>query len=103
MNTEPAPPNRRVRFFCICILLFGLLAANSAFCADAVNVLLKNNSSGGIEVELLDQYGGNFTASIDAGMSTNQTLKVNSEIKVGGAAVHVVTTEDEGKEIVVAN
>ena len=103
MNKAPALLNRK---FCLSFtftLLLCLLAVSPAFCADAVNVILKNNSSGGVEVELLDQYGGNFTASIESGMSTNQTLKVNSEIKVGGSAVHVVTTEDEGKEIVVAN
>ena len=90
------------RLVCVFILLFGLLAANSAFCGDAVNVILKNNSSAVVEVELVDQYGGNFTASIDAGMSQNHTLKANSEVKIGGNSVHVVVTGDEGKEVVVA-
>jgi hypothetical protein len=35
-------------------------------------------------------------------MSQNHTLKTNSEVKVGGNAVHVVAPGDEGKEIVVA-
>lgn len=86
MRQKHAVKNRSLLCSCVFILLFGLLAATSAFCADAVNVILKNNSSGSVEVELIDQYGGNFTATIDAGMSTNSTLKVNSEIKVGGAA-----------------
>ncbi|HBI14835.1 MAG TPA: hypothetical protein DDY20_04885 [Desulfobulbaceae bacterium] len=103
MNKEPAAINRLVRFSCFFLLLFVFLTAGAAFCADAVNVILQNNSSGSVEVELLDQYGGNFTASIDPGMSTNSTVKANSEIKVGGAVVHVVTAVDEGKEIIVAN
>ena len=68
----------------------------------AVNVILKNNSSSGVDVELVDQYGGNFTAAIDGGMSQNHTLKAGSEVKVNGAAVHVVAKRDEGREVVVA-
>ena len=67
-----------------------------------VNVILRNDSDGGVEAELIDQYGGNFTATIDAGMSQNQTLQAGSEIKVGGVAVHAVTAADEGREIVIA-
>ena len=63
---------------------------------------LISGSSSTVQVELIDQYGGNFSASIDGGMSQNHTLKVNSEIKVGGNTVHVVASGDEGKEIVVA-
>ena len=92
---------KRLVCFCCVLMLFGLLAS-SAICAEAVNVMLKNGSSSTVQVELIDQYGGNFSASIDGGMSQNHTLKVNSEIKVGGNTVHVVASGDEGKEIVVA-
>ncbi len=85
------------------LLVFGLLNTLPAFSADALNVILKNNSSSSIDVELIDQYGGNFTASVDAGMGSSQTLKTDSEIKVRGATVHVLTSTDEGKEIVIAN
>ena len=69
---------------------------------DAVNLILKNNSGAGVDVGLVDQYGGNFTASIDAGTSQNQTLKAQGEIKIGETVVHVVAPADEGAEIVVA-
>ena len=67
-----------------------------------VNVILKNDSGAGVEAELIDQYGGNFTATVEAGMSQNQNLLAGSEIKVGGVAVHTVTSADEGQEIVIA-
>ena len=67
-----------------------------------VNVILKTDSGGGVEVELIDPYGGNFTATVDAGTSQNQALQAGSEIKVGGAAVHVVAAADEGQEILIA-
>jgi hypothetical protein len=102
MNKKCFAMRRLSRFFCVFIFVFSMLAASSAFCGEAVNVILKNASSATVELELIDQYGGNFTASVDAGMSQNQTLKANSEIKIGGKAVHVVTAEDEGKEVVVA-
>jgi len=102
MNKKRVAKSRLVRFFYVFIFLLGVLATNSAFCGEAVNVILKNASSGTVEVELIDQYGGNFKASLDAGMSQNHTLKVNSEIKVGGKSVHVVVSGDEGKEVVVA-
>ncbi len=79
-----------------------LFAAAPCFANGAVNLILKNNSSSTVEVELIDQYGGNFTASIDAGMSQNQTLQDGSEVKVSGHPVHVVKTGDDGKEIVIA-
>lgn len=69
---------------------------------EAVNLILKNDSSSSVEVELIDQYGGNFTVSIDGGTSQNQALKVNSEIKVSGNAVHLVVPEDEGMEVLIA-
>ncbi len=103
MNKKRAVMNRLVCFCCVFILMFGVLAAGAAFGADAVNVILKNNSSGSVDVELIDQYGGNFTASVDAGMGSSQTLKNGSEIKVNGATVHTVSDADEGKEIVIAN
>jgi hypothetical protein len=68
----------------------------------AVHVILQNNASSSVNVELIDQYGGNFTASIDAGMSQNQTLRNGSEIKVNGSAVHVISANDKGKTVVVA-
>ena len=69
----------------------------------AVSVILKNDSGSSVDVELVDQYGGNFTATIEPGPSQNQTLQVGSKIKIGGTTVHEVTAEDEGKEIVIAS
>lgn len=69
----------------------------------AVDVILQNNSSSSVDVELIDQYGGNFTASIDGGMSQNHTLRIGSDIKVNGSTVHVISADDKGKAIVVAN
>ena len=79
-----------------------MLLASPAFCVEAVNVILKNNSSAAVEAELIDQYGGNFKASVDAGMSQNHNLKVNSEIKVNNSSVHLVVPEDEEKEVIIA-
>ena len=93
---------KKLHLSCILTLVFAMLVAGPALSGDAVNVILKNASSAAVEVELIDQYGGNFTANIDAGMSQNHALKANSEIKVGGKKVHVVVPGDEGKEIVVA-
>ena len=67
-----------------------------------VNVILKNDSGASVDVALVDQYGGNFTATVDAGTSQNQTLQAQSEIKIGETVVHVVVPADEGAEIVVA-
>ncbi len=86
----------------ICVALLSVLLTSPAFCVEAVNVMLKNNSSATVEAELIDQYGGNFKASVDAGMSQNHTLKVNSEVKVNNTSVHVVVPEDEGKEVIIA-
>lgn len=69
---------------------------------EKVNLILKNESSSAVEVALIDQYGGNFTATIDAGTSQNQTLKAKSEIKIADKVVHVAMPGDEGKEIVIA-
>ena len=71
--------------------------------AGAVSVILKNDSGSSVDVELVDQYGGNFTVTIEAGTSQNQTLQLGSKIKIGGNTVHEVTAEDEGKEIVIAS
>ncbi len=81
-------------------LLFG--SAVHAQVKEAVNVILKNDSSSGVEAALIDQYGGNFTVTVEAGTSQNQTLKVKSEIKVAGNVIHVAMPEDEGKEIIIA-
>ena len=68
----------------------------------AVSLILKNNSASSVTVELIDQYGGNFTATVEPGTSQNQTLKVNSEVKIGEVPVHVVVPADEGMEVIVA-
>ena len=93
-----------VRLFCcfllVCTLLFGTAMRINA--GDAVNVILKNGSSSAIELELLDQYGGNFTVTLEGGASQNHTVKKNSEIKVKDGAARTVTADDEGKEIILA-
>ena len=89
----------------ICLLLVcGTMFIGAAIgqAGDAVNVILKNNSSSAIEVELVDQYGGNFTAIIEPGTSQNQTLKMDSEIKVKDGSTRSVTSDDEGKEVTLA-
>ncbi len=68
----------------------------------SVNLILKNNLSSPVEVELVDIYGGNFLANIDGEMSQNHTVLEGSEIIVNGNVICVVALEDEGKEIVVA-
>ena len=67
-----------------------------------VNVILKNDSGASVDVALVDQYGGNFTATVDAGTSQNQTLQAQSEIQVAETTVHVVSPDDEGQEIIIA-
>jgi len=84
------------------LLALVLCSTVSAQANGAVNVILKNDSSSPVDVALIDQYGGNFTVTVEAGMAQNQTLKVGSEIKVGETVVHVAAPEDEGQEIVVA-
>ena len=89
----------------ICLLLVCgtmFMGAATGWAADAVNVILKNNSSAAIEVELIDRYGGNFTATLEPGTSHNQTLKADSEMKVKDGNTRKVTAEDEGKEVVLA-
>ena len=71
--------------------------------AAPVNLILKNDSGSSVDVALMDQYGGNFTATIDGGTSQNQTLKPQSEIKIGESTIHVVSPNDEGQEIVIAS
>ena len=85
-------------------LMFAVAPGGQAWAqeADAVNLMLKNDSGASVDVGLVDQYGGNFTASIDAGTSQNQTLQAQSEMKIGETVVHVVVPADEGAEIVVA-
>ncbi len=84
------------------VLIVGLtVLIGSGFCGEAVNIILKNDSSAAIEVELVDQYGGNYKAGLDAGMSQNHTVMINSEVKVDGNSVHVVAAEDEGKEVLI--
>ena len=101
-----------LKIFCYCLLFCTVIigttissAASDAVsdaASNAVNVILKNNSSSAIEVEMIDQYGGNVTISIDAGTSQNHTLKLDSEIKVKDGAVRKVTDKDEGKEVSIA-
>ncbi len=68
----------------------------------AVNLLLKNNSGNAVNASLIDQYGGNYSATIEGGMAQNHALLENSEVIVEGISVHVVVPEDENMEIVVA-
>jgi hypothetical protein len=84
----------------VCGTIF--LGATMGWAADAVNVILKNNSSAAIEVELIDQYGGNFTATIEPGTSQNQALKADTDMKVKDGKTRKVTAEDEGKELMLA-
>ena len=70
--------------------------------APPVNLILKNDSGSSVDVALVDQYGGNFTATIDGGTSQNQTLKAQSEIKIAETTIHVVSPSDEGLEIIIA-
>ncbi|WP_339134000.1 MAG: hypothetical protein WGN25_14235 [Candidatus Electrothrix sp. GW3-4] len=89
----------------ICVLLVCstmFIGAAMGWAAGAVNVILKNNSSAAIEVELIDQYGGNFTTTIEPGTSQNQVLKADSEMKVKDGSTRKVTAEDEGKEVTLA-
>ncbi len=101
MTGKYAVTSRVACFSCGVVLLLGLLAS-FAFCGEAVNIMLKNASSASVEVELIDQYGGNFKATVDAGMSQNHSLKNQSVVKVGDQTVYVVTAADEGKEVVIA-
>jgi hypothetical protein len=68
----------------------------------AVNLILKNNSSESLELELIDFYGGNYRANISSGTAQNHALMENSEIKLNGNVIHLVVPEDENMEIVVA-
>jgi hypothetical protein len=86
------------------VFLSALLFVNLAHAQEkaVVSLILKNNSSSAVEVALIDQYGGNFTVTINAGMSQNQSLKIQSPIKIAENVVHVVVLEDEAKEIIIA-
>lgn len=86
------------------VMMFAAIPATQVWAQDAaaVNLMLKNDSGSSVDVELVDQYGGNFTASVDGGTSQNQTLQSGSEIKIGGSPIHVVAPSDEGTEIVIA-
>ena len=70
--------------------------------AKVANVMLKNDSDARVDVACVDQYGGNFTATVDGSTSQNQTLMVQSEIKIGETVIHVVSPADEGQEILIA-
>lgn len=89
----------RMLFCCLFIIAVTVGISARGEASDAVNVILKNGSSSTIEVELIDQYGGNFTISLDSETSQNHALKVNSEIKVKGGATRKVSEDDEGEEI----
>ena len=86
----------------LCLVALVLAGLGRAQEKAAVSLILKNNSSQPVELALIDQYGGNFTATIDAGMSQNQTLQLKSPIKIGEVVVHIVLPEDEGKEVIIA-
>lgn len=66
-----------------------------------VNIILKNESSGGVQVEMIDQYGGNVTVTVESDTSQNHTVKLNSAVRVDGNTVLKATARDEGTEIVV--
>ena len=100
MGTKNAGFKMLVGGLFLLVLMLGSIAY--AQVTEKVNLILKNDSSSGVEVALIDQYGGNFTVSIDAGTSQNRTLKVKSKIKVADKVVHVATPQDEGKEIIIA-
>ncbi len=68
----------------------------------AVNLILKNTSGSDVDVELIDMYGGNFTANIPADTAQNHGLMEGRDIVVNGQTVHTVTSADENMEIVVA-
>ncbi|MBD3329987.1 hypothetical protein GF354_00480 [Candidatus Peregrinibacteria bacterium] len=68
----------------------------------AISLILKNQSSTDIELDLTDQYGGNFNAQIPASTSQNHTLMEGSKIKSHEQALHTVNAEDTNKEIVIA-
>lgn len=68
----------------------------------AVNLMLRNNGGGDVVVDLIDSYGGNFSAEIMAGMSQNHALMEDSEVMLNGESVHHVSLDDEGQEIVIA-
>lgn len=82
-------------------LVVGAATVVSAGNEKPVNIILKNDSGGGVQVEMLDQYGGNVTVTVEPGTSQNHTVKLNSAIKAGGKTVLKATAKDEGKEVVV--
>ena len=88
------------------VLMFAAIPGTVAWAQEGgdtpVNLILKNDSDTSVDVGLVDQYGGNFTATVDGSTSQNQTLKAGSEIKIGESTVHVVAPADEGQEIVIA-
>ncbi len=87
------------------VLAFAAIPGAQVWAQDgdaAVNLILKNASDSSVDVALIDQYGGNFTATVEGGTSQNQTLKSQSEIKIGETTIHVVAPADEGAEIVIA-
>ncbi len=87
------------------LLCLGLAVAPEAVFSGGkdkpVNLILKNDSSGGVQVEMIDQYGGNVTVTIDSGTSQNHTVKLNSAVKVDGDTVLKATAKDEGREVLV--
>jgi hypothetical protein len=87
------------------LLSFGLAvtpdAVFSAGKEKPVSLILKNESGGGVQVEMIDPYGGNVTVTIDSGTSQNHTVKLNSAVKVDGNTVLKATAKDEGREVVV--
>lgn len=93
---------KRICGVIVCLaMLLGAGVAMAASSDKPVNLILKNGSSASLSVELIDQYGGNFTITLEPGSSQNQALKMNSKIIVGGKSVHVATAKDEGNEVVI--
>ncbi|MDX9970588.1 MAG: hypothetical protein RBS56_01640 [Candidatus Gracilibacteria bacterium] len=68
----------------------------------SVSVILKNNSSAPVELDLIDFYGGNFKAFIEPGMAQNHTLMEGSDVVLAGKVVYKIGLNDANKEIVVA-
>jgi hypothetical protein len=67
-----------------------------------ISVILKNNSSMDIDVDLIDGYGGNFTTNVAGSTAQNQTLMEGSAITINGQTIHTVSAEDANMEITIA-
>jgi len=64
-----------------------------------VNLMLKNVSGDTLNLELIDQYGGNFSDTLDADSSRNFSLNEGSDITVNGSVRFQVSLDMEGQEL----